>query len=127
MFRLNSIAGQFVKMLGTTCISPLPYPVTGLIPMALTGNGILSMILLSVNQDLFCNPACKIKAISGMADLIYKHQAVANIHFFIFPPLVTLSVNNLPTPQKGSTGWWFSPPKAPHPRKNKFLLIFLYK
>ena len=33
------------------------------------------MILLSVNQIYFVIPACKIKAISGMADLIYKHQA----------------------------------------------------
>ncbi len=33
------------------------------------------MILLSVNQDLFCNPGQQIKAISGMEDLIYKHQA----------------------------------------------------
>ncbi len=49
------------------------------------------MILLSVNQDLFVIPACKIKAISGMADLIYNIRQMANIHFFIFPPLVTLS------------------------------------
>ena len=68
MFWLNSAAGQFVKMLGIYLHQSAAISVTGLIPMALTGNGILSMILLSVNQDHFVIPACKIKAISGMAE-----------------------------------------------------------
>ncbi|MGK4348423.1 hypothetical protein ACNEP6_23915 [Escherichia coli] len=38
--------------------------------------------------------------------------------------LVTLSVNNLTHSTKGSTGWWFSLPKAPHPQKQVFAGFF---
>ncbi len=53
------------------------------------------MISLSVNRVYFVIPTCKIKAIGGFADPFINIRQIANIHFFIFHLLVTLSVNNL--------------------------------